>query len=239
MNRMRKVRDVMTADVVQVAPGTPLTAAARLLSDHRVGGLPVVDGGQVVGVISESDLLAKEAAATDPDAPRRRWPTAGTRRGAAVQAALTVGQAMSSPAVTVGPDFPIGNAARLMVGRRLGRLPVVEAGRLVGIVTRGDLVRTFARSDADLIELVRRDVLLETMWLDPADFEVSVRDGVVVISGTVEWRTTAKIIERLIAQTPGVIGVEADLRWTDDDQRLPRDAGGLMAGFEARPSIPR
>lgn len=228
MNRLSTVRDVMTSEVVHVGPDTPLTAVARSLVEHRVGGLPVVAAGKVVGIISESDLLAKEAAATDPDPPRLSlaWPP--TRRGAAVHAAVTAGHAMSSPAVTIAPDQPIGVAARLMVDRRIRRLPVVEEDRLVGIVTRGDLVRTFARPDADLIELVRQDILLDTMWLDPADFTVSAQDGVVAIHGSVETRATAAVIEQLIARTPGVVGVEADLSWSFDDRHVPHDPSDLL-----------
>jgi CBS domain-containing protein len=226
---MRTVGDVMTTKVVQVSPDTPLTAVARSLAEHRIGALPVVEEGQVVGVISESDLLAKQAETTDSDPQRLHLPTPRARRAAAVRAAVTAGEAMSSPAITITSDRPIGAAARLM----LARLPVVDAGRLVGIVSRADLVRTFTRTDVDLVELVRRHILLETMWLDPATFEVSAHDGVVSIEGTVETRTTAVIVEELIARTPGVVGVNGDLRWAVDDRETPHDPTNLMAGFGA------
>lgn len=233
MRSMRTVGHVMTTKVVQVSPDTPLTAVARSLAEHRIGALPVVEEGQVVGVISESDLLAKQAETTDSDPQRLHLPTPRARRAAAVRAAVTAGEAMSSPAITITSDRPIGAAARLMLARRLGRLPVVDAGRLVGIVSRADLVRTFTRTDVDLVELVRRHILLETMWLDPATFEVSAHDGVVSIEGTVETRTTAVIVEELIARTPGVVGVNGDLRWAVDDRETPHDPTNLMAGFGA------
>ena len=88
---------------------------------------------------------------------------------------------MTAPAVTIGPDRRVAEAAALMIARKVNRLPVVDDGRLVGIVTRADLVRAFVRSDAELAETIRDEVLLHILWLDPALFRVAVSDGVATI----------------------------------------------------------
>jgi CBS domain-containing protein len=107
-----------------------------------------------------------------------------------------------------------------MTSHRVNRLPVVEGGRLLGIVTRADLVRAFVRSDEEIAATIRDEVLLRLLWLDPAGFEVAVRDGVVSISGRLERRSTATSIETAIAMVPGVVGIEADLPWSMDDREI-------------------
>jgi CBS domain-containing protein len=107
-----------------------------------------------------------------------------------------------------------------MTNQGVNRLPIVEAGRLVGLVTRADLVRAFVRSDADIAATIRDEVLHRILWLDPAGFTVVVRDGIVAIRGGVERRSTAGAIEHAIAMVPGVVGVEADVRWTLDDRAI-------------------
>jgi CBS domain-containing protein len=102
----------------------------------------------------------------------------------------------------------------------VNRLPVVEGGRLLGIVTRADLVRAFVRSDEEIAATIRDEVLLRLLWLDPAGFDIAVRDGVVSISGRLERRSTATSIETAIAMVPGVVGIEADLPWSLDDRKL-------------------
>lgn len=147
---MMKVKDVMTRDVVTVSPGAALKHAAELLVQHKVSGLPVVDiDGRVLGVISERDLLFKAQGELEGH-DWLRWltdPLAVTDRRK-LDARL-VGEAMTSP-VTVGPNQPIAWAARLMLGSGVKRLPVVEQGRLAGIVTRADLMRALARPDAEI-----------------------------------------------------------------------------------------
>ncbi len=221
---METVRDVMTRTVLTVRPDTSLKEVARLLIERRISGLPVVDdAGRVVGVISEGDLLAKEQ---QPDAIHHRplarlfGESAETRQLLAKAEARTAGDAMTSPALTIAASQPIDVAASIMIERQVNRLPVTDAGKLVGIVTRADVVRTFARSDDDLAEAIRTDVLLRTLWLDPSRFSVSVTDGVATIEGEVERRSTAVILEHMAGMVPGVIGVSADVRWTTDDRDI-------------------
>jgi CBS domain-containing protein len=219
---MMLVKDVMTRAVVTVGPKTPLKDVARLLLDHRISGVPVVDArGAVLGVVSEADFLVKE------EGPEHRrllaWLTSSrsaARARAAKLEAVTAGEAMTSPPATIAPTRPVAEAASVMTQRKISRLPVVEAGRLVGIVTRADLVRAYVRSDAELTRMIREEVILGILWLDPAPFTVEVTDGVAVIRGRVERRSTAEMLARVAAMVPGIIRVEADVTWTLDDERI-------------------
>ncbi len=220
---MMTVREVMSQAVVSVRPGASLPEVARLLVEHRISGLPVVDeDGAVLGVVSEADFLVKEQG---PEAVHR-GPLArflpgskASRARLAKLAATTAGEAMTSPAVTIEPSGSISEAAARMASGGINRLPVVDGGQLVGIVTRADLLRAYTRSDADLERTIREDVLLRSLWLDPASFTVGVADGVVSISGGVEHRSTAEIIERVVGMVPGVVAVAVDVSWTVDDSR--------------------
>jgi CBS domain-containing protein len=221
---MRTIRDAMTRNVITVDRDTPLKDVAQLLIDRRISGVPVVDANRaVLGVVSEADLLIKESG-VDGLAPRRfSWllgEGSQTRTRRAKIAAVTAGEAMTSPAVTAGPELSLPAAAERMTAHRVNRLPVIEDGRLVGIVTRADLVRAFVRSDADIATTIRDEVLRRILWLDPAGFTVDVSDGVVAIRGGVERRSTAIAIEHAIGMVPGVVGVESDLPWSLDDRQI-------------------
>lgn len=217
-----KVKDVMTSDVISVSPQTPLREVARILSDSRISGVPVVDeAGACIGVVSEGDLLAKQVSQPTSRRPlewifgERRDPEEARRR-----AATTAAEAMSSPVVTIDVDRPLRGAAALMVERDVNRLPVLADGKLVGIVSRADLVRAYLRQDDEILAAVRDDVLRRTMWLDPSDFDVSVRDGAVRVTGQVDRRSTARIVERLIGLVDGVVHVESGIGWEFDDSHL-------------------
>ena len=220
---MRTIRDAMTHNVITVEPSTPLKDVAQLLVDRRISGVPVVEGGTVVGVVSEADLLVKESAPLGL-APRRfswlRGEDETTRARQAKIAAVTAGEAMTAPAITAGPTLSLAAAAERMTMHHVNRLPVVEGGRLVGIVTRADLVRAFVRSDGDIAATIREEVLHRLLWLDPAGFAVEVRDGIVSISGRLERRSTAAAIEAAILMVPGVVAVDSDLPWTLDDRDI-------------------
>jgi CBS domain-containing protein len=127
---------------------------------------------------------------------------------------------MTSPAVTITPGQPIHKAAAIMTSRHVNRLPVVEDGRLVGIVSRADLVRAYVRSDDELAQTIREDVIFRSLWLDPVLFTISVADGVVSITGHVERRSTAEMIEHAIRMVPGVVDVRAAVGWSMDDANL-------------------
>jgi CBS domain-containing protein len=228
---MLTVRDVMTAPVVTVRRDTSLKDVARLLIDNGMSGVPVVDpAGAVVGVISEGDFLVKEQGATEVR-HRRLARLLGESPTTIAQLekvdARTAGEAMTSPALTIAPTRSIRDAAAIMTSHQVNRLPVIDHGRLVGIVTRADLLRAFLRSDDELTRSISDDVLRKVLWVDPSAFDITVINGEVTIVGHVERRSSAEIIEATIRMVPGVVTVDADLSWSMDDrdvQPAERDA---------------
>jgi CBS domain-containing protein len=221
---MLTVRDVMTHPVMSVGLETPLKDVARLLVESRISGVPVVDAsGAVLGIVSEADFLMKEQGAAAVHHRRLAsflGETAETRARLEKVAARTAGEAMTAPAQTIAPSRPLHEAAALMTQRRINRLPVVDSGRLVGIVTRADLVRAFLRTDEELERTIRDEVLLRILWLDPAGFNVSVRNGEAIVSGSVERRSTAEIIEETLKLVPGVVHTQVKVRWSLDDRDI-------------------
>ena len=222
---MKTVQDLMTRSVVSVRAETPLKEVARLLVGHRISGLPVVDeGDRVLGVVSEADLLLKEQ---DPELLVRRplvrffGESKANRARLAKIGARTAGDAMTTPAITILPTQRISAAAAVMTERRVNRLPVVDENRrLLGIVTRADLIRAFIRTDADLARTIREEVLLRNLWLDPLTFQIDVRDGRVEIRGHVERWSTAEMVERTVALVPGVVDVRSLITWSLNDSDL-------------------
>jgi CBS domain-containing protein len=206
-----KIADVMTRDVATVSPSTSLRETARLLVRRHISGLPVVDGTRVVGVVSERDLLFKEQQPPE----RSRWlawaldPMAVTDRPKLE--ARTAGEAMTSPPLTIASSSTVNLAAKTMLGAGVSRLPVVDAGKLVGIVTRADLVRAFVRSDGDIAREIEDDVVVRTLWLDGNAVKIDVHDGEVTLSGHVSEKIDAQLLERLVRRIPGVLDVRSEL----------------------------
>lgn len=211
-----KVQDVMTTDVATTDPDTLLKEAARELVRRRISGMPVVDSDlQVLGVVSEADILAKEGSEprggggflqwlVDPGDP---WITARFD-------AVTVGEAMSTPAQTITPDRPLAEAATIMLDEGVNRLPVVDTdGKLVGLVSRGDLVRAFARPDDEIRREIEEDVVRKTLWLDPATLDVTVTNGIVTLAGDVASAADAELLPTLTREVPGVVGVSSSLTY--------------------------
>lgn len=221
---MMTVGDVMTRSVVSVGSSMPLKEVAQRLVDERISGVPVVDdGGALLGIVSEADFLVKEQGAGaihHRPLARLLGESRQSRAQLAKLTALTAEQAMTAPAVTTRPGCPITEAAAIMTARGINRLPVLDEGRLVGIVTRSDLVRAYVRSDDELAATIRQDVLHRILWLDPATFTVIVDGGVASISGRVGRRSTAEAIERSVGMVPGIVDVHADVAWSLDDSQL-------------------
>ncbi|GHF36392.1 CBS domain-containing protein [Streptomyces griseosporeus] len=228
-----KVGSVMATDVVRAVYGTPFKEVARLLADHRISGLPVVDeDDRVIGVISETDLIAHQVTTADRPQAHRLFRfaalTPATRRRAAKAAARTAGRLMSTPPVTVHADDTIVEAARTMAERHVERLPVLdEEERLVGIVTRRDLLQVFLRPDADIRAEVIDDVLVHALWLAPGTIDVSVTGGVVTLTGQLERRSETEIAVSMTRQIDGVVAVVGKLTWRLDDARLRPDEQAL------------
>jgi CBS domain-containing protein len=204
------VQDVMTVNVASIGQNATLKQVAEVMTSRRVSGLPVVNAdGRVLGVVSEQDVIVKCANRGIGLIGRIWTPAAVDERRLA---ATTAGEAMTAPAVTIAPDRPVAEAAWLMVERDVNRLPVVRDHRLVGIVSRGDLVRAFARPDGEIWEDLQREIGGRDLWRTPAVFEVS--GGRVRVSGRVEARSDAELVEGLVWRVPGVVSVDlSDVEW--------------------------
>ena len=215
-----KVNDVMTTAVVTVSPETPYRGVVDLLVSNRFSAVPVVDEFQrVTGVVSEADLLRKieYAGAEEP-----RLFDGRRRRGERVKAsARTAADLMSRPPVTVPVSTSITAAARVMDGEGVKRLPVVDdLGRLVGIVSRGDLLKVHLRPDDDILADVQSDVVRPFMIDDAGRVQVTVEDGVVTFTGRVDRWSTTDIAGRLARQVAGVVDVVDKLEYDYDDSNI-------------------
>ena len=208
------VKDVMTAEVVAVRRETSFKEMAAVLRRYRVSALPVVDdAGRVIGVVSEADLLAKEALA-DPGVMAEVLHHQDVRKAEG----LTAGDLMTHPAVTVRPDDSVEHAARLMYTLRIKRLPVVNAGGvLVGVVTRTDLLAVYDRSDEEIREEILDQVILHEFLEDPRQFSVTVEDGVVTLQGNPETTELGRRIVRKVRHVAGVVAVHDRLSYPGED----------------------
>jgi CBS domain-containing protein len=207
-----KVRDLMSVEVLTTTPEAPLKEAAALLAERRISGVPVVDGnGAVVGVLSEADILVKTGGAL-PRSGLLGWLLEPDFDLQDKIGARTVGEAMSAPAVTITPGRQVHDAAALMIAESVNRLPVVEDGALVGILTRADVVRAFTRTDAEIAGEIREEILRRTLWLEPGAVSMDVVEGAVQIEGEVETEADAELLPVFVARVPGVVSVRANVR---------------------------
>jgi len=209
------VKDVMSAEVVAVRRGASFKEMAASLRQYRVSAFPVIDDdGRVIGVVSEADLLAKEALA-DGQAGIPGAVTGLLHRKQHEKAdALTAGEMMTHPAVTVRPDDTVEHAARMMYTLQVKRLPVVDAGGcLIGIVSRSDVLAVFDRPDSEILAEITDDVILHEFLIDPAMFVVTIRDGVVTIRGNLESANLGHQLVAKIRHVRGVVAVRDELSY--------------------------
>jgi CBS domain-containing protein len=220
----------MTREVVTIGPEADLRDVAKILVDNGISGVPVCGlQREVLGIVSEGDILVKEAGPRDDGGFLVRL--LGTDATSAQKArALKVEDAMTAPVVTISPYASVAEAARRMSDLGIKRLPVVRDGELIGIVSRTDLVRAFVRSDEEITREIREDLLRHTLWLNvPEAVQVHVEHGVVRLSGQVETATDAVLLQKLAARVPGVVSVDAELGWRfDDDKRARRELERLQ-----------
>ncbi len=200
------VGDVMSTRVIAVKRSADYKEICSVLRQYRVSACPVIsDAGKVVGVVSEADLLYKVA---DPNPPagliRLRWKLGEESK----VNAITAGQLMTSPAISIQPDAPVAIAARVMQERRVRRLPVVSPdGMLIGIVSRTDLLSVYERPDRDIQDEVIRDIIAGEFKLDAAEFEVTVAAGVVTLAGPLAQLQTALELLARVRHAEGVVAV--------------------------------
>ncbi|MGI9610437.1 MAG: CBS domain-containing protein [Acidimicrobiia bacterium] len=203
---LMQVVDLMTTNVISATPDTPIKDAARLMFRHRVSGLPVVgDAGQVLGIITEADFLKLEVA------------RAGDEEMSTVE---TVGQVMNTGVVTVHAGMAVAEAAQIMVVQDVKRLPVIaDDGKLVGIISRLDVVAVFTRPDEVIEDEIREDLLRRVMFVDPDEIDVRVANGIVTFVGEIGTSNESRLLEELARRLDGVMRVDNQLTWRVDDNK--------------------
>jgi CBS-domain-containing membrane protein len=221
------VKDIMTTRVIWVSKGATFQELAAALREYRVSAFPVVDDDRtVIGVVSEADMLTKEALINEPGL------VGGIlhRRDQAKARGVTAADLMTTAVVAVRPDDTVEHAARLMYDRGVKRLPVTdENGRLVGIVSRADVLSVFDRTDSAIAHEINHDVILGEFMVDPARLQVTVIDGIVTLAGRPETNDTGHDIVRRVRHVPGVVAVRDRLDYPPVER--PRDRYDVLANF--------
>jgi len=216
----QKVKNVMSTDVATVREDTPFKDVARALAQRDVSAVPVVDlDGHVLGVVSEGDLLIKQGT-QEIEFSRSLWRWWRDRVNHHRAAATTAGQLMTKPAFAIAATSTVAGAARTMTEKGVKRLPVVdEAGRLVGIVSRRDLLAVFLRKDED----IRADIVERVfehgigMAVNPATVTVDVHGGEVVVTGQLDLRSQLSLVEDMSRHIDGVVDVTVSMSYRHDD----------------------
>jgi CBS-domain-containing membrane protein len=223
----KTVREIMTTRVIWVKKDATFREMAVALREHRVSAFPVVDDDRkVIGVVSEADMLAKEALDDEPGVL-----TGILHRRDQVKArGVTAGDLMTAAVVAVRPEDTVEHAAKLMYDRRVKRLPVTDAaGHLAGIISRADVLSVFDRPDAEIRKEITDEVLLGEFLTDPKTFTVTVKDGVVTLAGRPETSETGHEIVRRVRHLQGVVAVRDRLDYPPPEH---------LAGFDALASFP-
>jgi len=213
------VKDVMTTRVIFVRKGASFREMAATLREHRISAFPVLDDDRkVIGVVSEADLLTKQALDSGEDGMPGMITGLLRYREQAKARGITAGDLMTSPPVTVRPEDTVEHAARLMYMRRVKRLPVVNAtGRLVGIISRADVLSVFDRPDSEIRAEITNDVMREEFLIDPKRLTVTVKDGVVTLEGTPGNTVVGHEILRRVRHVQGVVAVRDRLSYPPAD----------------------
>jgi len=199
------VKDVMTTRVIWVRKDATFREMAVALREHRVSAFPVIDDdGRVIGIVSEADMLNKEALGDEPGV----FGGILHRRDQVKARGVTAGDLMTTAVVAVRPDDTVEHAAKLMHDRRVKRLPVTDAdGHLVGIISRADVLSVFDRTDEDIRQEISNDVLLGEFLVDLLAYRVAVKDGVVTLAGKPETNEIGHEIVRRVRHVQGVVAV--------------------------------
>lgn len=194
-----RASDLMTSPPITVRPDVPIKIAASMLLEHAISAMPVVDDdGEMVGIVSEADLVPLEARA---DPRRHLLPT--PQRPTHVPA--RVDEVMTRDVVALPEDTDVGEVAKLMLEKHVKRIPIVRGSRVVGIISRRDLLKVLARDDDDIRQEL--DELLSDEILSLGRYTAEVRGGVAVLRGPTD-RTSRRLAELLARSVPGVLGIE-------------------------------
>jgi CBS domain-containing protein len=205
-----RVADVMTSPVLTVAPDEPWKQVAERMLDADVSGLPVTnDDGYLMGVVTEADLVSKPAFGTRRHSALAAFTDllTGDARWAAKATALTAAELMTTAVITASPREDVRIVAQRMLERGVKRLPVVDGGQLVGIISRQDLLRVFDRSDGDITAELTEKLASARYAPDDHEVTVSVADGVVTLDGWVRAEDDVPVVEGLARRISGVVHV--------------------------------
>ena len=208
------VKDVMSTHVIAVRKSATYKEMATRLREMHVSAFPVLDDDdKVIGVVSEGDLLIREA--LGDRSPSVFTGVLGSREQAKATG-ITAADLMTAPPVTIGPDDTVAHAARLMYARRVNRLPVVNGdGRLIGIVTRSDVLSVYDRADDDIRRDITDNVIRGEFRCDPVRFTVTVADGIVTLEGTPETAAAGRDIVDAVKHAQGVVAVRDQLTYPE------------------------
>lgn len=244
-----KAQDIMQRQPITAIPEMPIEDALHLMLTHRISGLPVVDStGVVVGILSEGDLLRRTELGTEESLSGWRAWLAGQGRAARKYVhshARQVGEVMSAPVIFVTPRSDLADVVALMESRRINRVPVLQDGHLVGIVTRADLLRALERllpkadtrpvADAELRRRLLAS-LAEQRWVPRFSIDVKVVNGVAELRGAITDERTREAARVLVENTPGVREVIDSLVWIEPISGMPLDRQPWSEGN--RPGAP-
>ena len=214
------VADVMSRSVVSAYPAAPFKEIAAALDRNGINAVPVIDDAhKVIGIVTASDLLARVGHVRPVPRGHRLTSRSETNRK---EHATTAKELMTSPAITAAPSTSIAEAARVLARYRVRGLPVVDReGVLVGMVSRGDLIKLFLRDDEEIANDVLRDVVRAEEVPRHAGVRVAVAEGVVTLSGRVDTALAARGIAYEAGRVPGVVDVHDELEFDVDDTYLP------------------
>ena len=206
-----KIREIMTTDVVTVPPDAPYKTVVELLVHNDVSGLPVVDSsGRLIGIVTEADVVSKSAYGAN----RKRALalladiiSAREHHWVSKSMGLLAGDIMSAALVVCAPDDDVRTIPRRMLERGVKRVPVVDEGQLVGVVSRRDILGSFARADADIACEVTHVLSAHPNRPDDCYVDATVDNGVVTLTGVVRYARDAPIVMSLVREVPGVIDI--------------------------------
>lgn len=221
-----RVGDVMTRTVVSVRKDTPFKELVRIMHEHRVGGVPVLDAeDHLTGIVTEVDLLRAESGTrqTGPRSAFLEWFIHPARLAKIESRAdgLRAADVMTKEVITLSPQTPVHDAIRTLLRAGVKRLPVVDTQwRVLGIVSRRDLLSPFLRTDEEIRREVYEEVIRGTMWIDPTTINVEVHHGVVTLRGQVERRSEKLIMAGLVRRVAGVVALREELTYDIDDREL-------------------
>lgn len=205
-----RARDIMSTPVTTVRPGTPIQEAAALLAGNGFTALPVTDdAGKLIGIVTEADLV-RDRVLPDPRALRHVGGAGEEPR----PVTTTVGEVMTTPVEAMSPGTDVAVLAKALLDADRRSVPIVDGTRLVGIVTRRDIVAVIARDDATIAGDVRQR--LESYGGDRR-WRVSVTDGIVTIGDQFDDATDRHVVTVLAESVPGVVRATAHIARSEDD----------------------